>query len=114
MTYTTRPRCRRGWVRIETISLDGLDAANDEQLAQLWDLQAMHEPGLSRTKVTDAEVRAGNTKTLNVRDHPQVVDDDLISLRGLTGLETLNLDYTPVQFHSNATVMVRVIAWSAK
>ncbi len=85
----------KGDFRIEAISLDGLDAVNDQQLGQLWGLQAMHELGLSRTKVTDAGLehlpQLASLTSLNLRGCP-ISDTGLASLGRLQNLTFLVAD----------------------
>ncbi len=85
----------KGDFRIEAISLDGLDAATDDQIAQLWGLQALHELGLSRTKITDVGLehlpQLSSLSSLNLRGCP-ISDAGLATLGQVPNLTLLVAD----------------------
>ena len=49
-----------------------------------------------RLREAAERVKAGTTDAVDIREHPDVRDDDLAVLAGLTNLKNLNLDSAPI------------------
>ncbi len=72
-----------GDFKLQAVSLDGIEAATDARVGELWGLQTLAELGLSGTKITDEGVKTlpklKSLNTVNLRGCP-ITDQGLSTL----------------------------------
>ncbi len=84
-----------GDFKLQAVSLDGIEAATDARVGELWGLQTLAELGLSGTKITDEGVKTlpklKSLNTVNLRGCP-ITDQGLSTLGSMSNLKLLIAD----------------------